>query len=199
MRIFILFILLSYIPNMVFAQIKDVQRVTWHGIDFTHAKLIGSTVTDFTNVNDIVDTQFEGLNMLLLKEKKKYNFEKAIEKTVSYDISKAIELNKKVSKDSLVTLSVNKLTELDLSSIVSQYKTGSNEIGMLFVVENMRKADAHIGLYYVFFEENTGTILYKYYIDSKVTGGFGFRNWWASGFYSAINVIRQNYPNLGLK
>lgn len=190
---------LAFIANTVLAQVRDAKEITWYGLDFTHVKLIGSEVTDFTDIDDIVERQFEGLNMLLFNEKEKYNIERIVRKQVEYDIAKAIELNKLTLKEGLVTLSSNRISDEEMSSIVNQYTNEKGGVGMLFVVENMIKSDSKIQLYVVFFDAATGSLLFEQPIEGMVKNGIGFRNWWASGFLSALQIAQKGYPRWDLK
>jgi len=94
-----------------------------------------------------------------------------------------------------VTYDINKLTEADLKEYVAQYSAEAEGVGLLFAVENFDKTAKRVRLHAVFFDVQSHEILKTQYYEQKVTGGFGFRNYWASGIYQVIKRMKKDYPN----
>lgn len=176
------------------AKVKDTKEVTWFGVDFTQAKMVGSETEDFTNPKAIVDKHFEGWNLLFLNEVKKYNLERTFRKKVRNKVSQVTELNKAVDPAQLVTYDHNRLNPKDIEAIVAQYKNEEGGMGLTFAVENFEKAKSTVRFYVVFFDIATGEVLLSEYVESKAIGGITFKNYWASGFYYAMRRVKKEYP-----
>lgn len=174
-------------------KLKSADEVIWFGLDFTKAKMIGSTEAGFSDPDAIVNHFFEGWNNLVINEPKKYYLAKALSKNIKNNISTVADRNKEVPVDGLVTYDVNKLTEEDLKDLVKNYSADEG-VGLLFAVENFEKAAQKVRLYAVFFDVQSHEILKTHYYDKKVSGGFGFRNYWASGIYQVIKQMKKDYP-----
>lgn len=194
--VFVLFI--GFFSLSVQAQnlekVKKTSEINWLGIDFTAAKMIGMS-TDFSDPYAIVNKMFMAWNGLIIKEYKKYNLEKAFKKKIQNSISLSTEANKKVDPETLVTLDRNKLSEKEITKIAAQYKTGKDALGLVFAVENLDKIERKVRFYVVFLDQKTGKILYSKFIEGDQKSGFGFRNYWANGFYHGIKKIEKTYPN----
>jgi hypothetical protein len=74
--------------------------------------------------------------------------------------------------------------------------------GLLFVMEAMRKEEKNSGaaIWVTLVDMKTKKILMTERIESKVGGGFGFRNYWASTIKNLIDDIdEKKYKEWKLK
>ena len=175
-------------------KLKSANEVIWFGLDFTKAKMIGSTDAGFTNPDAIVNQFFGSWNHLILNEPKKYDLAGALSKSIKNDIKTVEKRNAEVAVEGLVTYDINKLTEADLKEYVAQYSAEGEGIGLLFAIENFDKTAKKVRLYAVFFDVQSHEILKTQYYQQNATGGFGFRNYWASGIYQVIKKMKKDYP-----
>ncbi len=172
--------------------LEEAPSFTWFGLDFTHAKLIGTDV-DFSEPDRIVNDFFGKWNQLFIDEPKKYDLSKAFKTSVYNDISIAGELNKKVDPETLLLENPNTISLTEVEEIIKNY-TGKEGIGLSFIVENLDKPALKVRYWVVLFDISTHNILLAEKLENEVTGGFGFRNYWASGIYSGIKTIKKQYP-----
>lgn len=115
--------------------------ITYYGIDFTKAILIGDANA---NPDDIISRQFTGINDLMVNESDKYDIAGALKRSdIPSNLSIVAKRNEKANPDKLLssnTEDYNKLQESDIKSIVSNFNTGGKSgTGLLFVVDGMNK------------------------------------------------------------
>ncbi len=175
-------------------KLKSADEIVWFGMDFTKAKMIGSTDAGFSDPDAIVNQYFDAWNHLVLNEAKKYDLAGALSKTIKNDIKTVEKRNDEVAVEGLVTYDVNKLTDEDLKAYVANYTAEGEGVGLLFAIENFDKTAGKVRLYAVFFDVQSHEIIKTQYYEQKATGGFGFRNYWASGIYQVIKQMKKDYP-----
>jgi hypothetical protein len=154
--------------------------------------MVGTNV-DFSEPEKIVSQFMPGWNKLFLDEPKKYDLEGTFKKKMVNDLTKVTESNAAIDHLKLVTDKANTVTAEDVAGVVKNY-AGSEGIGLLFVVENFDKAAEQVRFWVVIFDVKTQEVMLAQKTEGKVTGGFGFRNYWASGFYSAFKEMKSLYP-----
>ncbi len=186
-------LLSSSLYSQGISKVKEATDIAWYGLDFSKAKLIGGSV-DFADVDAIINRHFESWNVIIITETKKYDISKNLGKNVTPRISKAVELNKQVSAEGLVTYDQNRLSKDDLQNIVSQYQEDEDGMGMLFAVENLDKINSIVRVQIVFFEIRTGKIEYTQFMEGKSKKTVSFRNVWAGGIHKIIKSIKKEYP-----
>lgn len=172
-RLIVLFTLL-FVNQISNAQ--KVNEITWFGIDFSKAKMIGSS--GFNDVEKIQSYYLDVWNGVIVTEKDKYNisrYYKASDVTISLDAVK--ENNSKVDAAKLVINNEYSLSESDAKEVVSGYVGKGSGTGLLYVVEYFSKIDEKASIYVVKFDIESGTISSIKKIQGK-PGGFGFRNYW---------------------
>ncbi len=198
MKKLIIISLIALLSTNLFSQgiskVKEATEIAWYGLDFTQAKLIGGS-EDFADVEAIVNRHFESWNVIIITETKKYDIAKSLGKSVPSRISHAVEINKKVATEGLVTYDQNKLLKADLEKIVAQYQEGKDGLGMVFAVENLDKINSIVRVQIVFFDIRTGKVEYSNYMEGKSKKGITFRNVWAGGIHKIIKSIKKEYPN----
>jgi hypothetical protein len=201
---FTLLFLSIYLP--IFSQpqkeVFNTSAITWYGLDFFHAKLIGSFAqfndAGQKNADEIRDIYFPAWNRILIDEKDKYNLKKAFDKiSVAYDLETADKRNKAVKSDQIFLLKStdkNRLTRDSISEIVKNYKTGKKGIGLVFVIDNFDKTASEGVMHVTFFDTSTGNALIIQRMSGE-PGGFGIKNYWARTVYNVINKSRSAYKD----
>lgn len=162
------------------------------GIDFTKAKLINYPDP---KVMDIRDRIYTAINDLTVNEPKKFDIAGAFRKSsVNSDLSAVKEKNEKINPDEIASTNIadfNRLQESDIKPVVSALNLGGKDgVGLLFVMEAMRKEDkkGDAAMWVTFVDMKTKKVLFTERIEGKATG-FGFRNYWASTIKEVIDEI----------
>jgi hypothetical protein len=161
------------------------------GVDFTHAKVLNDITA---NAMDIRDRQYAAINQVIVNEPKKYDFQKAFNKTnVTNDITQVVAKNSKIDAEKIVESSADEvhLKPADVSAIVRAYNfSGKKGIGVMFIMETMNKASAQASMYVALIELPSGKVLLTERFTEKAAG-FGFRNYWAKTIWAALEDIRK--------
>jgi len=161
------------------------------GVDFTHAKVLNDITA---NAMDIRDRQYAGINQVIVNEPKKYDFQKAFNKTnVTNDITQAVEKSAKVNAEKIVESGADEihLKPADVTAIIKSYNfSGKKGIGVMFIMETMNKASAQASMYVALVELPSGKVLLTERFTEKAAG-FGFRNYWAKTIWAALEDIRK--------
>lgn len=174
--------------------------VTWYGIDYSHAKIVGY-VSQFgmkvpVTEEDIRDRYYAEWNYLILDEPEKFNIAEMIyRESVVKDISMVKQLNAAVATDSIEAKITPYYTPKEIQNFVSAYPIKDKAgIGLIFIAESMNKVKIEAYYHVVFFKMDTKEILLQERIKG-VPGGSGTRNYWAGSYYSVMeNVKEVAYP-----
>jgi hypothetical protein len=165
--------------------------LTYLGIDFTKNHLL-----DIGNPDDIRNRIYGSINELIANEPKKFDLAGAFSKSnVPHDFSAVTKNNAKINiNDILSTNSAdfNRLKEADINSVVKALDiSGKTGIGLLFVMEAMRKVDkkGDAAIWVTLVDMKTKKVLMTQRVESDTKGGFGFRNYWASTIKNLIDNI----------
>lgn len=196
-KFFIAFWLLALTVCSLHAQtksdvFKNESTITWLGIDFSKAKLIGDR--DKYSTDDDIKRFMMSLNELMMNEYEKFNVTKALDRT---SLEKAINItedhNAKLDVTGMATLDEKPatLTDKDVQQIISKYKFESLKgIGLMINVETMSKL-AVMGTYWVtFVNMDTKEVLFTEKMSAPPKG-FGVRNYWAGSIYEVLNKIKK--------
>lgn len=162
--------------------------VTYLGIDFTRAKVIGKNTSDKEVMNAIAS-----LNDIVAHDPKKYDIASAIQKTnVLNDLSFVGPRNKKVDAGMIRSNTPSDLTHLastDIGALVKEYNfSGKKGIALLFVVDGMSNLAQMASVYVTFIDMGMKKVLFTERLMGKA-GGFGQRNYWAKPFEDILNQI----------
>jgi hypothetical protein len=167
--------------------------VVYLGVDFTKARLIGES----GNPMDIRDRLYNSINDLTVNEPKKYDIAGAFHKSnVTNDLSAVKARNVKVNAEEIISSNsedYNRLKESDIASIVKALNiSGKKGIGVLFVMEAMRKVDKRgtAAVWTVLVDLQSKKVLHAERVESKATG-IGFRNYWASTIKETLETIEK--------
>jgi hypothetical protein len=171
----------------------DTIPALYLGIDFTQAKLINDEVS---NENIIQERQFNGINDLMIKEYKKYDFQKAYRRiTWNVDISEVEKRNQDVNPGQLKSLNdsdLHRMRKPDVERLVSGFNFGTHKgYGVLLVVQGMDKSSKLITIWYTLVDMEAKKVLFTYLLQGGVGGGFGFRNYWSSAIKSTITYVKN--------
>lgn len=168
--------------------------VTYLGIDFTKARLI-----NYPNPNavDIKERIYGAMNDLVLNEPKKYDLAGAFHKSnITNDLTAVRMANQKINSEEIVSSNsgdFSRLKESDLAAMVKALDlNGKKGIGILFVMEGMKKDDkkGEASMYAVLLDMSTKKILLSERFESKAAG-FGFRNYWTSTVKETLDEIEH--------
>ena len=178
-------------------KLNSTDSIVWLGLDFSHVKLIGSRA-DFKNLNQISTYYFSEWNTLFLKENEKYDIKKRYKKKyVENHIETTVKNSLKNDTSNMVILDDYIIPENEIKKIVTNYtgKKYHSDIGLLYIVETLNKLTEQVTVRVIFFDIQTGKILYNQNLAGKV-GGFGFRNYWMKGFYEVLISSGKKYRKL---
>jgi len=166
--------------------------ITYLGIDFTLAKVIG----ELTDATEIRDREFPAINNLVITQPAKYNIAEALRRSsgISNDLGQANARNKSIPVQQIKSYApgdFNRLTANNINKLVSAYDlSGKSGIGMLLVVEGMSKTQKAANIFVTFINMTNKQVL----LTERVTGnggGFGFRNYWAKTIEDVLNKIKN--------
>ena len=178
--------------------LKDVfsnseAQLVFLGIDFSKAKLL-----DEGNPNDIRDRLYGSINSLVIDEFKKFDIKGAFKKGyVPNDLSAVTKNNGKANLNEIISMNsadFYRFKESDISPIVKALDlSGKDGVGLLFVMEAMRKVDKKgtAAIWITFVDMKTKKVLMTERVETKATG-IGFRNYWASTIKEVIELIDKH-------
>lgn len=181
------------IPGSATGLRSDVDEVVWFGLDYSLVRFIGFS-DQFSDLPKIRDQFFRSWNELILAESEKYDLKGAFGvRKVTYEIDHALERSQEIDVDQVLQSKSYRIDEDQVRSVVSDYTDPSDgRVGSLLVMETLNKIDEEQTMWLVFFEISSGEVLY---IGRHVEkpGGFGFRNYWARGYYNLIIGLKDSY------
>ena len=194
-RLFVLILLLGTGTQSFSQTLKEVfndseSPLTYLGIDFSKAKLL-----DIGDPDNIRNRLYGSINELIVAEPKKFDLKGAFRKSnISHDFSAVSKNNGKANiNDILSTNSADfdRFKESDIAAMVKALDlSGKNGVGLLFVMEAMRKIDkkGDAAIWVTLVDMKTKKVLMTERIITKATG-IGFRNYWASTIKEVIEEV----------
>jgi len=194
-----LFLLLAATLSVVSTQaqtLKDFfsssEPLTYLGIDFTQARVIGEPVTD---ANDMRDRNFPAINAVVVNEPKKYDIAAAFHKTVNTDLALVNKHNETTNTATLKSDNAsdyNRLKQEDVDKLVKGYNfNGKKGVGLLFVMDGMSKAEKAANVYVTLVDMSTKKVLLAEKVEGKAQG-FGFRNYWAYTIHKVLEDVEKH-------
>ena len=171
---------------------KDV-NVTWLGLDFTNAKLIGDRER-FGSESDVRHL-LDAWNDLILKEPDKFNIAKAIGRT---KVENAVQVTKEHNADiDVMGMFSNEQKDYlhvkpaDVEEIVSGYDFKDlSGIGLMFNVESFSKLNEEGSIWITFINLGTKEVLFAERLIAPPKG-FGMRNFWGGCIYSILTKMEK--------
>ena len=174
---------------------SDTVSAVYLGIDFTLAKLIND---DASYAKTIQSTQFNGINDLMVHEAKKYDIQEAYHRiNWMVDLKEVEARNDKADPDQLKSSNEGDLTRLtihDIDNLVEGFNYGSHRgYGVLLIMEAMSKSEKRCSIWFTLIDMNAKKVLTTARVEGKLgSGGFGFRNYWATAIKSAIHEVKSH-------
>lgn len=171
---------------------KDV-TVTWLGLDFTNAKLIGDRER-FGSESDVRHL-LDAWNDLILNEPDKFNIAKAIGRT---KVENAVQVTNEHNADiDVMSMFSNEQKDYlhvkpaDVQEIVSGYDFKDlSGIGLMFNVESFSKLNEEGSIWITFINLGTKEILFTERLVAPPKG-FGMRNFWGGCVYSILTKMEK--------
>jgi hypothetical protein len=198
-RLFFVLFFCSSLQSLSAQTLKDVftsseTSILYLGIDYTQARLINATTGTGIQVRDF----FPLINELVINEPKKYDLQGAFNKSlINNSLGLVKKRNEKMNAEDIISTEssdYNRLKEEDISNLVKgidfEKKKG---LGLLFVVEAMRKVDKKgtSSIWVTIVDMGAGKMLMTERMEGETGGGFGFRNYWASTIFNVIETINK--------
>ncbi|MBC7902169.1 MAG: hypothetical protein H7Y27_02040 [Gemmatimonadaceae bacterium] len=168
--------------------------ITYLGIDFTQARLIGDAGADAIDIKNRI---YSNINQVVVNEwEKKYNFSKALQKSnIPNDLSIVEARNAKIDADKIKSTNSadeSRLKATDIEKLVKEYNfNGKKGVGLVLFMEGMNKTAEHATFYVTFVDMDTKKVLFQERMVEKA-GGFGFRNYWCKPVAEAIKHIEKS-------
>ena len=192
------FVLLFGISNTSFSQtLKEVfndneSPLTCLGIDFSKARFL-----DIGNADDIRNRLYGSINELIVLEPKKFDLKGAFRNSnINHDFNAVSKNNIKVNQNEIISTNSSDFDRFQESDIASMVKaldlSGKDGVGLLFVMEAMRKIDkkGDAAIWVTLVDMKTKKVLMTERIISKAAG-IGFRNYRASTIKEVIEDINK--------
>lgn len=167
-------------------------EIVWLGLDFTQVRIVGPLGTvDKSEIKEL----FDDINMVVITERSKYNFEAALRKDeVPYNLKTVTNLNSEIDPGQAVAYASkeeSRLNEEAISVLIKKYRIENKEgIGLVFFMETLDKIRENGTMWVTFFSLADGNILFTERMSGPA-GGISFRNHWARTVYEVIDQIRN--------
>lgn len=168
----------------------------WFGLDFAYIKILGDS-----GFKDVKTPLPSGWNDLLLREKKKFNMQKAFgKKDFIYDFEAVSERNKDVDLDAAIVRKIPpQLTQSQLAEEVARLETEEmTGTGLVFIMELFDKTENQGYMHVVFFDIKSKSILLTTRMSGKARG-IGKKNFWANTVFFTLEQMRGVYKGLAKK
>ena len=172
---------------------KTDVTVTWLGLDFTNAKLVGDRER-FGSESDVRHL-LDAWNDLILNEPDKFNIAKAIGRT---KVENAVQVTKEHNADiDVMSMFSNEQKDYlhvkpaDVPEIVSGYDFKDlSGIGLMFNVESFSKLNEEGSIWITFINLGTKEVLFTERLIAPPKG-FGMRNFWGGCIYSVLTKMEK--------
>lgn len=172
---------------------KPEVPVTWLGLDFTSAKLIGDRER-FGSESDVRHLM-EAWNDLILKEPDKFDIAKTIErKTVENAVEITNEHNAELDVMSMFSNEEKDYLHVkasDVDEIIAGYDFKNlSGIGLMFNVESFNKLNEEGSVWITFINMGTKEVIFTERMVAEPKG-FGMRNFWGGCIYTILTKIQK--------
>jgi len=166
--------------------------VTWLGIDFTHAKLVGDE--DKLSQGDKIKELVASWNELMIKEAAKYNIGEAFNKrNVVTNFLPVTKQNEGIDYMAMLAKSSSdvKMDKDIVRGIVAGYDMqGLTGLGLMFNVERFSKTENLGAIWMTFINLNTRQVIFTERMTGE-PGGFGLRNYWAGSIAAMLKSTKK--------
>jgi hypothetical protein len=145
---------------------------------------------------------YREINQLVINEPKRYELKEAFHKgSIENDLNPVAAKNEKANINEIISTNsadFNRFKESDIASMVKDLDlSGKKGVGLLFVMEAMRKVDkkGDAAIWVTFIDMGTKKVLMTERIESKASMAIGFRNYWATTIRNLIETIDKKKYN----
>lgn len=203
----LILILIATVSNLVLQAQNNLDifntknDITWLGVDYSEVKFIGpasgwgevSTKTP----TEMRDKYFPEWNELIISQPKQFPIADAVNRAeVNSDITITADMNAKMNKKEIFSENIGDyqlVTENMISDHLKKYNfKGKSGIGMLMMAEGMSKGREEASYWVVFVDMSSKKMLLAKRMTGK-SGGFGFRNYWASPIKNILKDMRKEF------
>lgn len=180
-----------FLASLVNAQdktsLKDIDKLTFFGVDFSMAKVYGTDET----AEQFKDA-FYGINTLFQREPKKYDTAKAFDAAVTTDLETSRNLIEQIKKADLFASDDSyELTDEEIAEHIRQFNTGNaNGYGAVFIAGLLNKGKTQATYNVVVFDIASKDIILNRQFTERARG-FGLRNYWAYSVYKTLNKVKK--------
>lgn len=157
---------------------KGTESVYVYGVDYTSVKVYGASETteQFKNA-------FEGINLLLMNEAKKYDFTDIVGENNKLKLEMILDITKECDFSNIKTLDKD-IEPINITEKIKNYPIKETSGDGFIVIATLLDKSANKATYkVVLFDVKTREILKEEDFISKA-GGFGLRNFWAKTIYT---------------
>ncbi|MBR5135574.1 MAG: hypothetical protein IKU92_00860 [Rikenellaceae bacterium] len=163
---------------MAQTSMKEVRSVTFYGVDFTKAKVVGAEY----RAADMIRA-FGNTNQAFMNEPNRFNVAKALKVAIErMQLTTVRERNLAIPYDALSTVEgAEALSEEQVAEVVAAYPEGSG-YGALILGEEINGATSQVRLRMVVFDRTSREIVYQRVADIEVEGTTP-RELWTEGIY----------------
>ena len=175
------------------------KTMTFFGVDYSNTLFVGRD--GFQDVEKVATYYPNTWNILFQKEFKKYSLKKYLYKDDVFNSLKIVDsINSKITKkdlelrlgnsfDSSKLLTLEKAKQIALNYKLDSSKTKYGAIVFATEYNKMKNIGSYI---LVVLDLQSNTVVYAKGFKGKAKG-FGFRNFWAGSYYSALKSLKKAY------
>ncbi|MDO5665876.1 MAG: hypothetical protein Q4G63_11560 [Bacteroidia bacterium] len=167
--------------------LKDVESISFYGIDFSYAKVYGAD----ESAEKFIDV-FARINDLFESEPKKYNAGKAfgIMNTELFNSQMRKEAGKVSTRNLFIEENKYSITDTEINQVVSKLdKQGESKYGAVVICGLLNKLANYGTFTFIVFEQGTNKVIFQKEVAGKAKG-FGLRNFWAGALFDAMKKLK---------
>ena len=189
--VFIFFLSVSFAWSQEKINIFETKTMTFYGLDFTHAKFIGTK--KLPNPESLVNKYYPIWNNMFMTDEidleigGPYKKKEVFYDTLVYSRNAQIDL-KEIIIDHDYSLNRSDVNEY-LLSFASPHKSG---LGMVYLVESLNATEKYLSIWITFFDIKTGEVLLTEPLRVKGKGR-KFKYWWKNAFLELFDKSKKDY------
>jgi hypothetical protein len=165
--------------------------ITFYGLDFTHAKCVGSRKIPEANV--IVNKYFKEWNDLFMVGRKRIDIGHPYKKHEVYYDTSVYQKNRNIDPSKLVVEIPYDFKRKEVEAYMEDYADPSKEgVGLIYMVESINTADKYLSIWVTFFNMKTGDIILTEPLRSKGHGR-KFSFYWNDALVSLYEESAKDY------
>ncbi len=154
--------------------------ITWLGLDFEEALIIGDASLDMPSFTGIYAKR---INDMIVNQPQRYDLSKYLKKTtVNYEVSMLEESNAHIFTDNFVPTApgVKSFSAEEIADLVTHYSFKDTEgIGVVLIVRSMNKTKGKLTANLTYIDMAAKTVLYSKEFTVS-TGGVEWAAYWAN-------------------